>query len=464
MIPHRRRQVVLRFVLVASLELVAVFAGCGSPRNYVPCEKRSSCQDASTNFDGPAGFGGWGGSSFGVGGNPTGVGGNGDSAGAIGGAGGLGRSVHGSGGGGQVGSGGTSTMGTGGTSATGSGGTSTPGGGGASPGKLVLGATCGGHLDCDSGHCVDGVCCNRACGGACEACNVSGNLGVGTCTFVSGATKPGHPPCAGTGACAGSCQGASADCVFPRQETTCRPATCNNGSAMAAASCDGTGNCLMSAMTACAPFSCGALSCLVKCSQSADCITGNYCSNQSCFQKKGIGSVCGTFDECTSAICGGRCCSSPCTCPQPSAQNLFKNPGFDSDLSGWEMFTGTSTGVQWSSDDVDGCPYSGSVKVHAAQGNPAQCIAITPGMYNFGGWFKNTDGSYFSCAFVPYPGNGCTGDAQIIGPEHIDGNETVWTFKSGAFLFPAGSTSLLIRCDASPNTFMDKLFFSKGGY
>ncbi len=44
--------------------------------------------------------------------------------------------------------------------------------------KKDLGTSCGGVLECHSGFCVSGVCCDTACNGACEACTVPGQAGV----------------------------------------------------------------------------------------------------------------------------------------------------------------------------------------------------------------------------------------------------------------------------------------------
>ena len=48
---------------------------------------------------------------------------------------------------------------------------------------LALGETCNSDGDCDSTNCVDGVCCDFACDGSCESCNVAGSLGI--CTEVA---------------------------------------------------------------------------------------------------------------------------------------------------------------------------------------------------------------------------------------------------------------------------------------
>jgi hypothetical protein len=55
--------------------------------------------------------------------------------------------------------------------------------------------------ECASGNCVDGRCCNTACGGSCQACNVTGS--VGTCTNVPAGTDPANE-CAGATTCNGA--------------------------------------------------------------------------------------------------------------------------------------------------------------------------------------------------------------------------------------------------------------------
>jgi len=47
-------------------------------------------------------------------------------------------------------------------------------------GNKDLGIECASSMDCASGFCVDGVCCNSSCPEICEACNLAGT--VGTCT------------------------------------------------------------------------------------------------------------------------------------------------------------------------------------------------------------------------------------------------------------------------------------------
>lgn len=66
------------------------------------------------------------------------------------------------------------------------------------------GATCASASECQSNFCVDGVCCNTACTGTCQACNVAGSLG--TCANIPNGQDPANE-CAGTLVCngAGAC-------------------------------------------------------------------------------------------------------------------------------------------------------------------------------------------------------------------------------------------------------------------
>ncbi len=68
---------------------------------------------------------------------------------------------------------------------------------------LDNGESCSAPSDCLSNFCADGVCCDGACGGTCEACDLSGS--EGSCTLVSSGLDPDDGwtgvYCDGTGAC-----------------------------------------------------------------------------------------------------------------------------------------------------------------------------------------------------------------------------------------------------------------------
>jgi hypothetical protein len=75
-------------------------------------------------------------------------------------------------------------------------------GGGQNPG--ALGMPCQDGSTCDSGHCVQGVCCNDACDSSCQSCTIAGD--VGYCSPLGAGEDPqdacvGAASCDGFGAC-----------------------------------------------------------------------------------------------------------------------------------------------------------------------------------------------------------------------------------------------------------------------
>jgi hypothetical protein len=94
---------------------------------------------------------------------------------------------------------------------------------------LALGEPCQQAQECIDGFCADGVCCEAACDGACEACHQAGSLGL--CRPVPDGQDP-QDECPGVGQCGGVCDGARA-CRFPPAGDRCAPC----------AACDGQGFC-----------------------------------------------------------------------------------------------------------------------------------------------------------------------------------------------------------------------------
>jgi hypothetical protein len=73
---------------------------------------------------------------------------------------------------------------------------------------LTNGQTCPSSLTCLSGNCVDGVCCNTACAGLCQACSMAKTGSPsGTCAAIPDGTDPDNE-CAGALVCngAGACR------------------------------------------------------------------------------------------------------------------------------------------------------------------------------------------------------------------------------------------------------------------
>jgi hypothetical protein len=79
--------------------------------------------------------------------------------------------------------------------------------------KHDLGEACTAPDECGSGFCADGVCCNVACTGTCEACNLSGAT-LGTCgQEPNGDNNPDHPCTGSQTCCNGLCLGNGATCL-----------------------------------------------------------------------------------------------------------------------------------------------------------------------------------------------------------------------------------------------------------
>ncbi len=72
--------------------------------------------------------------------------------------------------------------------------------------KKCLGDICGGPMECKTGHCTDGVCCNDTCANKCKTCNLPG--ATGTCTNTPQYEIDDNPgtdnDCTGTKQCDGS--------------------------------------------------------------------------------------------------------------------------------------------------------------------------------------------------------------------------------------------------------------------
>ena len=131
----------------------------------------------------------------GVGGSPVGTGGRGVGGTGVGGTGTGGRGVGGTGVGGTPGTGGSGAM---------------------------DGTPCTSGTQCASTMCVDGFCCNLACNGQCQACDIN----PGICTVVTSGPPHGmRMACpAGTNpGCAAQCAGTPTQCgAFPTGKTcTC---------------------------------------------------------------------------------------------------------------------------------------------------------------------------------------------------------------------------------------------------
>jgi MYXO-CTERM domain-containing protein len=148
-----------------------------------------------------------------------------------------------------------------------------------------LGAKCTLAAQCESGFCADGVCCSTACDGQCEACAEGKSLG--SCTAVAGVPRGARPACEANAehpCLTTSCDGIEArSCAaYASEETTCRHANCEDGTAVPEGRCDGQGECSPGSNSACGLFACGDDACLTACQSDLDCVGGSYCDGERC--------------------------------------------------------------------------------------------------------------------------------------------------------------------------------------
>ncbi len=201
--------------------------------------------------------------------------------------------------------------------------------------RKALGATCDLTSDCKgpgcrvctSGFCVDGVCCESACGGLCQACSAArGASSNGKCEYA----KSGIPDraggctdsrttdplsCGGNGLCNGS-----GGCSLYDKSTSCDTgAVCLPGNLASGRFCDGTGICAPSGATvSCDEYVCKTgVGCPSECSVDTDCTDGNYCDDatKKCTPKLAAGGACTDARQCpgSNPYCvDGFCCNQPC--------------------------------------------------------------------------------------------------------------------------------------------------------
>lgn len=111
--------------------------------------------------------------------------------------------------------------------------------------RKELGNACTSGADCLTGNCADGVCCNAACDGTCEAC-VNAKTGVddGVCAPIPANTDPDAEcpsGCTAEGAVHATCMGSVAACNT--QTTACGYYACDAQSITCASTCTDNTSC-----------------------------------------------------------------------------------------------------------------------------------------------------------------------------------------------------------------------------
>jgi hypothetical protein len=301
-------------------------------------------------------------------------------------------------------------------------------------GKKMPGASCSTGTECLSSFCAQGVCCDKACDGACQSCALPGMLG--TCTNVPTGSQDPAGKCADDGATScgrnGKCQAGA--CQKYTQGTACKASVCPDATTTftPGATCDGNGTCVTPADSSCFPFRCGATNvCKSSCTADADCAAPAVCIMGSCGLKS-LGKTCADNSECLSKFCAqGFCCNSACngscqSCGLPGSLGACTNVA-----NGAADPQGTCQNKGASACDTDGlCDGKGSCRLFAAG---TECASPScPAGQSMLTQARQCDGvgncqaaSKIACA--PFSCNGetachaaCTGDADCLAPNICD--------------------------------------------
>ncbi len=184
------------------------------------------------------------------------------------------------------------------------------------------GVNCAVPSDCQSGSCVDGVCCESACSDACTACKfVLTGRADGRCAAVALGKRDPRGICVdetSKNECGkdGTCDGAGA-CHYVETTLVCAHSSCTAAGFIPQTTCDGKGTCKPRSAIPCGLAACDSITgCLTECRSERDCAAGSYCNaaTKKCALKKVIGVGCGADEECASGPCvDGVCCKTGCS-------------------------------------------------------------------------------------------------------------------------------------------------------
>ena len=200
--------------------------------------------------------------------------------------------------------------------------------------KLANGQRCSDADECASALCVDGVCCNAACEGSCEACDVEGE--EGTCTLVEGEPHGERTACDGEpgSTCGGFCDGRDVDCTYPGGSERCG-SVCT-GERLVTQSCDGAGACVDNDPETCGLYACdeGAGVCLTTCTTNTDCAVGSACNESgscvsaraSCIDETTLRDADGVTMSCAPFKCRVDQCTDPCESIDDCAEGSVCDP------------------------------------------------------------------------------------------------------------------------------------------
>lgn len=233
--------------------------------------------------------------------------------------------------------------------------------GGQCTGENPPGTPCRLDTECASRECVDGVCCESACDGLCESCNVTPSTsgeclpepdgrwegihaaasapdcavcqvcdGERACRPVNLALHPedmpdprnlcGDPEAPSSCGYTGICENGTGVCAFYAAGLDCGAYCPSPGNEIFDKACDGAGACVPETVgEACGEnMTCTSdeTACRIICQANSDCVASAWCDvDGECKPKKNNGEDCGASYECLSGACpedDGVCCADAC--------------------------------------------------------------------------------------------------------------------------------------------------------
>ena len=153
-------------------------------------------------------------------------------------------------------------------------------------GQLTNGGACKAATDCASGYCVDGVCCNTACAGACRSCALASARG--TCTPIAANSLDNRNVCKdqGVASCGtnGRCDGAGG-CAKYATGTVCGGEKCARTSTPGRRRAAARGSAWRRRRARACPSPATARSASARARVTANCSTPNVCNGNSCGKK-----------------------------------------------------------------------------------------------------------------------------------------------------------------------------------